>query len=247
MMYRDKLEQYYHFLSDKYGEDRLLGVFLYGSQNYGLAGEGSDVDAYAIYVPTLDEVARLDKPVSTTFEFECGNVTIKDVRLMCQMWKKQGINFVEILFTEYYLINQRYEDSFNTVRKFREYIATYDMQQAVKSAIHSALNGLKGPYVTSKQYINGMRTLSFIQNYILGRSYLNCIVVPDNRREQWKEIKFSNEVYECGGVRKTKVDYLKADLEDLLEFTVDDDTPSWVKEEIDNVLIDFCKECLLNL
>lgn len=243
-MYRDKLEQYYNFLSDKYGEDRILGVFLYGSQNYGLAGEGSDVDAYAIYVPTLDEIARLDKPISITFEFECGNVTIKDVRLMCQMWKKQGINFVEILFTEYYLINQRYEDSFDTVREFREYIATYNPQQAINSAIHSALNKLKGPYVTSKQYINGMMTLSFIQNYILGKSYINCIMVPEHRREIWKKIKFSNETYEVGGFKKSKVDYLKADLEELLDFTVED-TPIWVKGEVDNILVDFCKECFL--
>ena len=46
----------------------VVGVFLYGSQNYELDYSGSDVDSKAIILPTLNDIVFNRKPVSTTLD-----------------------------------------------------------------------------------------------------------------------------------------------------------------------------------
>ena len=46
----------------------VVGVFLYGSQNYELDYSGSDVDSKAIILPTLNDIVFNRQPVSTTLD-----------------------------------------------------------------------------------------------------------------------------------------------------------------------------------
>jgi predicted nucleotidyltransferase len=97
-----------------YDEERVLGIFLYGSQNYGFATEKSDVDSRVIIFPTFEEFCLQKDWVSKTIELENGeHIDIKDIRLFRENLLKQNINFMENLFTEYYIINPRYEELFN--------------------------------------------------------------------------------------------------------------------------------------
>ena len=48
---RNRVKEHYMYLLANYPERSILGVFLYGSQNYNLATENSDVDTKAIYIP----------------------------------------------------------------------------------------------------------------------------------------------------------------------------------------------------
>ncbi|MBQ5473947.1 MAG: nucleotidyltransferase domain-containing protein, partial [Lachnospiraceae bacterium] len=104
----ETLFHYYQVLMRHYPEDSIMGVFLYGSQNYNFDTPTSDIDAKAIYIPTYEEMVNLKEPVSRVYGTDYGNVEVKDIRLMWKMWKKQNINFVEILFTDYYLTNKNY-------------------------------------------------------------------------------------------------------------------------------------------
>ena len=65
--------------------------------------------------PTLDEIAAGVAPISK--ELSYGNrgehIEVKDIRLMCQMWKKQNMNFLEILYTKFFVLNPKYADIFN--------------------------------------------------------------------------------------------------------------------------------------
>ena len=44
---------------------------------------------------------------------------IKDIRLYFDNFKKQNINFVEILFTDFYLVNPKYKDLWKILLHFR--------------------------------------------------------------------------------------------------------------------------------
>ena len=59
----EKLELHKKEVLKYYPEDQLLGVFLYGSQNYGINTETSDVDTKAILIPTFKELI-FNRPVS---------------------------------------------------------------------------------------------------------------------------------------------------------------------------------------
>ena len=51
-----------------YPEKQIFGVFLYGSQNYGLDTENSDVDTKAIIIPTIEDLCQ--KKVDFCKEYE---------------------------------------------------------------------------------------------------------------------------------------------------------------------------------
>ena len=54
---RKRIFAHYKRAIEHYGEDNVLGVFLYGSQNYDCDIEGSDVDTKCILLPDLYHLA----------------------------------------------------------------------------------------------------------------------------------------------------------------------------------------------
>ena len=72
------------------------------------------------------------KPVSTTLILEDNShIDVKDIRLMWECFKKQNINFLEILFTEYFCISSDYEDNWIIMQDAAEEIAHYNNYAAV--------------------------------------------------------------------------------------------------------------------
>lgn len=95
-------------------------IAVYGSQNYGLDIDEpdyqSDVDYKCVTVPSLEDVVWQTKPVSTTVEFEGGQIDVKDIRTYFDSIVKCNVNFLETLTTEHYLVLS-YDDEWNAIRK----------------------------------------------------------------------------------------------------------------------------------
>ena len=105
----------------------VVGVFLYGSQNYELDYEGSDVDSKAIVLPTLNDIVLNKQPISTTVGMGDNCLCdVKDIRKMFECFKKQNINFIELLFTQYYVLNDEYKDLYQPMLDNNELIARYN-------------------------------------------------------------------------------------------------------------------------
>lgn len=168
----------------------VLGVYVQGSDNYGLSYEGSDIDTKAIVLPSFDDFIANKKPVSTTHILSSlEHCDIKDLRVMFETIKKQNINFVEILFTDYYYLNPLYEDLFMPMIENRELIARFNKMASVKCMIGMALEkrkALEHPYPTikwkidkwgydGKQLHHILRMKDFSERYINGESYKSCL------------------------------------------------------------------------
>lgn len=91
-------------------------IALYGSQNYGIDTETSDIDLKAIIIPTLEQLVRQTKPTSTVFNYEWGQVEVKDIRNYIESAVKVNGNFIELLNTEYYL--SPYQKEAEVLRSF---------------------------------------------------------------------------------------------------------------------------------
>ena len=66
----------------------MVGVFLYGSQNYELDYEKSDVDTKAIVLPTLEDIVLNRQPVSTTVDMGDNCLCdVKDIRMALEKYK----------------------------------------------------------------------------------------------------------------------------------------------------------------
>lgn len=182
-------------LSAGFTESNILGIFAYGSQNYGVATENSDWDTKAIIVPSYEELV-LRPPVSREIKLANGeHCEIKDIREIVNMFKKQNINFIEILYTQYKWLNPTYAAQWQKYFEVnREKIAHYNIDKTVQSICGQAIHTLNQNPTNGKKVANGLRLLRFLENYLVGIKYENCIVLPKHEREEILEIKKSEKV-----------------------------------------------------
>lgn len=185
----DALTEHKERVLQDYTEDQLLGVFLYGSQNYGLRTENSDVDTKAILIPTVQDLV-LGKPVSREIQLENGeHCVVKDLRELIRMFEKQGIDPLEILFTDYCLINQKYNHIW---KKYfvdnAELIAHMDEHRAILSSCNQAINYLKRNKTNGKNFANGLRLYRFLEKYLAGVNYSEAINVSLGDTELAKKL-----------------------------------------------------------
>lgn len=169
----------------------IVGIFLQGSQNYELDYEGSDIDCKAIILPSFTDIVLNNKPVSTTHVLlNNEHIDLKDIRLMFDCFKKQNINFVEILFTKYKIINPKYKRLIQPLFDNREEIAHYNNYASVNCMSGTSMEKFKAlehPYPSliekiekfgydPKQLHHIIRLNEFIKRYIAGELYESCLV-----------------------------------------------------------------------
>lgn len=184
-----RMQEHYAVLEDMGYE--VVGLFLQGSQNYNLGYEDSDVDTKAIVLPTLDDIILNKKPVSFTHVMENEeHIDVKDIRVMFENILKQNINFVEILFTDYKIVNPKYSEYLEELFRKREMIANYDVRAALNCMAGMQLEKFKALQhkypITAwkidkwgydpKQLSHIIRIEDFMEKYVNGSSYANCLI-----------------------------------------------------------------------
>ena len=169
----------------------VVGLFLQGSQNYELAYENSDIDCKAILLPKFNDFVLNNRLISTTYVLENNeHIDLKDIRLMFDCFKKQNINFVEILFTKFKVVNPKYESFIQLLFDNNEKIVRYNNYAAVNCICGMSLEkykALEHPYPTiidkiekygydPKQLHHIIRLNEFIKRYIAGEKYVDCLI-----------------------------------------------------------------------
>lgn len=179
----ERVAAHYERATEHYGEDNVLGVFLYGSQSYNCDLENSDVDTKCILVPDLYHLAlhpyktnHLHLYVEDREEPEvCECMTIQH---MVANWKKQNPNFLEVMFTSFACINPQYYDEwarFLVKENYRERIARYDVRGGVLSIAHQAINTIHQNPMNGKKIGNAVRLVRLLENYVAGVDYAHCL------------------------------------------------------------------------
>lgn len=190
MTVRERMEEHFEEAKTLFPEDRIVGLFLQGSQNYGLELPTSDVDTKLIVVPTFEDIALARKPVSTTHVRKNDeHIDLKDIRLYIETFRKQNLNFLEILFTDYFIVNPLYAEQWVRLVERREEIARMNVYRAVKSMKGIAMekfHAMEHPYPTKlnliekhgfdgKQVHHLIRVDDYLTRYIAGEPYKDCL------------------------------------------------------------------------
>lgn len=92
------LRHYEKILEDK-GYD-VIYIGLYGSQNYNLDDENSDIDVKAIIMPSLHDII-FRKVTSKIIECDNGAIDVKDLITFYDVIKKGNFSYIESIQTEY--------------------------------------------------------------------------------------------------------------------------------------------------
>ena len=191
---KEGLNRHLEEFQKHYPDLELFCLCLQGSQNYELdiyTNEyKSDIDTKVIIIPSLEDVVMNRKPISTTHVLPNNeHLDIKDIRLYFDNFKKQNINFLEILFTNYYLVNPKYEDLWQLLVYFREEIAHYNKNAALRCMAGMSMEKRKAlchPYPSiidkiekygydGKQLHHIIRMYDFICGYAQGDSFKKCL------------------------------------------------------------------------
>ena len=203
----ERVREHYEEALTMFPESRIVGVFYQGSANYGLDYEKSDVDTKCILVPTFEDIAFNRKPISTTHIRENEeHIDLKDVRLYINCFEKQNLNFLEILFTPYKIVNPQYAKWWDKLVENREAIAHYDIHRAIKSMKGIALekyHALEHRYPNkidiidkygydSKQLHHLLRVEEYLRRYINGETYENCLIPTEFQSKVLRAIKEDN-------------------------------------------------------
>lgn len=185
-----QIDRHYEFACDLYNEKNIVGLFCQGSTNYGLDIETSDIDTKCIVIPSFKDIALMRKPVSTTNILpnneHCDG---KDIRLYMETFRKQNLNFLEILFTPYFIINDLYFVEWMRLVEAREEIAHMNPYRAVKSMQGIAkekYHAMEHRYPAKaeiidkygydpKQVSHLVRVRDYLDRYIAGEDYEKCL------------------------------------------------------------------------
>lgn len=117
-------------------------ISLNGSQNYNMDiytdEYQSDIDCFAIVLPSLQDYMDNKPAVSTTVILENNeHIQIKDIRLYTQLLRKQNVRMLELIFTPYRIINKKYKDIVKELFNNAELIA-----QINKKSLYMSVYGM---------------------------------------------------------------------------------------------------------
>lgn len=256
----EKLNDHYQEALTIFPKNKILGIFIQGSQNYKLDWSGSDVDTKCIVLPTLEDICLNNKATSYTHVRENNeHIDFKDLRVITGDFKKQNINFLEILFTRYWMINEDYYDLFKPLLDNAEVIARYDNYRFIRATAgmsmekHKALE-LDRPSQhdeiveygwATKQLHHLMRLNLFIKRWVDGASFEECLIDP--RGEELSHIKqHGHKMMTLEAAREIakklddETDAIKEEYIATHEHVINEN----VSQMIDGVVVDIIRESL---
>lgn len=219
-----RLREHYNEALEHFEESHIVGIWLQGSQNYMLDNSKSDIDTKLIVTPTFKDIALSAKPVSTTHIRENNeHIDFKDIRLYVECFRKQNLNFLEILFTPYFIINPLYEKEWNKLVVHREEIARMNPHRAVKSMKGIAMekyHAMEHRYPSKadiidtygydcKQTHHLIRVDHYETNYIKGALYQECLIPVGAMRSFLIDIKDNKYTLEAARtMAKIAIDHI---------------------------------------
>lgn len=221
---QDKLRTHVQLVKEKFPEHTFYFCALYGSQNYGLDTEDSDVDSKIAVIPSRKDIILGYEKLSTTIRLEDGSVCeVKDIREMVKQFYKGNINFTEMLYTPHYIENDSISDRyrFSSLRWYRDMIANHDPLNLMKMVAAMA----RTKYLTltkvnnnnkeviekygydPKSLVTLLRLECFMYNYLFDypENYSLCLVPGNN--EDLRRLKVNPVSFEAAdGLAKNGIE-----------------------------------------
>lgn len=233
-----------------------------GSWNYELGYENSDVDTKAVILPKFEEFVLNKDALSTTHILSNNeHIDLKDIRVMFKNFWKQNINFLEVLFSKYCVVNSNYQEEWEQLTNLRERIAHYNNWYAVKCMCGLATEkyaALYKPYpaqveivekygYSGKQLHHLMRMVNFLTGYVNDLSFEECLtffpIYEKDMLMSAKRQEFSlEEVNYFANRSMSQLEELRTNYLSSNPNVIDEE----VKQEVEKILFKILRKKFLN-
>lgn len=250
-------------------------ICIYGSQNYNLDIQTddykSDIDMKAIVVPTLDDLVKNSKPVSTVIDTEWGQCDIKDIRSYIQTLIKANPAYIETLYTHYSIVDERYKKEFGLMLGNADELVETLKYQFIRAAYGMMCEKEKAmchPYPTiahkiekfgfdGKQVHHIFRLLLLLKDYFEEANPLNIALIPPSSDiELLMDLKLNNLTLEevkplvkkwMEEGKKLRDKILSESDESKINYTIKDEYLKWSQEVVKkNIKKECIREVLVN-
>ena len=181
----DEVKNHYNFVAENNSNERdVMFTCLYGSQNYGMATDRSDVDTKSFVFPSYSDIAFHQPLLSEQLVLSNGShAEMKDYRDMLNNIRKQNMNFLETLFTPYVVVNNLWRKFYDSLHENREVFSRLDVDRGVKGFLGHMTRMYKC-YFSGKDPKKAMhlfRLYDAMKRYALSdEPYENLLFKPNN-------------------------------------------------------------------
>ena len=178
------------FCIDTYGDDRIIGIFPYGSMNYGLFDSQSDVDTCCLLAPSDNDILSM-RQESATYEIDGGHCVVKDVRLLAKELRKGSPNALELLVRGCGVLWLRDFRAWYFLTVATDFIGPLNQVGFIKACVGMVMNGCYSiPYeaydvedstyrISGKMYVGRCRVTQMAFKYLQGRNLKDCYRVTN--------------------------------------------------------------------
>lgn len=219
---KEQFEHHCELAQNAFPEEDYIwfGTFLYGSQNYGLDTEESDIDTVSLYIPTIKTLSRENShtrllAMENKFNDYCtepsrvkDHVGFRDIRLWIEGLKKGNPNAIELFYSTCKEINDEFYDAWlylnaQDVLKFNPERTISALKGMVNSNLKHIWKPREGNEEDSdrkynvKAFSEVIRLTHTLFNYINPNSnYMNIFVPKDAVRKFILSAKNGELMYE---------------------------------------------------
>lgn len=189
-----KLTQHYNYAKCNIKDREVLGIFLHGSQNYGLDFETSDIDTICIVMPNKNDILTASEPYSKELTITDTNekIVVWEIRKFINLLEKGGFKQLEILHTDYSVIGLEYFDFWLSIKAKESDILYINSYRTANSFIGMIYRCVKD--ISKDDYLKSyMRVLFFSQclHGYLNHEEFGNVLQPTNA-DELKKIRNSN-------------------------------------------------------
>jgi len=189
-----ELSNYKKILEDK--GYNVIYIGLYGSQNYNLDDEESDIDVKAIIMPSLHDII-FRKVTSTTIECEKGNIDVKDLLTFYEVIRKGNFSYIEAINTEYSIGDKYIKDLF---KKFKPNLksmlgAMHEKRKALTHEYPSKVNEFEKWGFDPKQHHHIHRLFDLLLYNNNHDEFLSYLAYNDDDMRRKQLINFKRNKY----------------------------------------------------
>lgn len=157
-----RLKEYKKILEEK--GFNVIYIGLYGSQNYNVDDEQSDIDCKAIILPNLHDII-FRKVTSITIELETGAIDVKDLITFYNVIRKGNFSYIEAIDTPYSIGDNYVKELFRQIRPNLKSMlgAMYEKRKALTHEYPSKKNEFQKWGFDPKQYHHIVRLFDILQ------------------------------------------------------------------------------------
>lgn len=229
-MIKELLDQEYENACFNYTSNNIFGTFVVGKANYGFAREKKDIKFITVFIPTFEQLCTGEKNKDKT---ELGE--FYDIRSLYSMSQKEKDSPLELLFSDYYIINPKYKRIFT--EKFlnnREKIGHYCDKIRLEKAYFRAADAYD-----RKDYFEVIRLYQASYSYfVLRQPCYNCFHLTNETTIQYMWDALDNKLVHFNTEKLVKdIFKFKEEASDSIKFEA--------KDLVIGALVDIVKESFI--